>query len=88
MPLPDFRLAPNACPFCGAVHDAATAFAGFHGPEPGDAMLCWTCGAWAVYTASLTRRPPTSDEVEQIAADPGARVAWLGWLAWHGQDDR
>jgi len=35
-----------ACPTCGAKHDRATeAGDDGHSPEPGDAIICWDCGA-------------------------------------------
>ena len=82
MPLPDFRVPTSACPFCDQGADAAANVTGLHAPKAGDAMLCSSCGAWSVYTAAMTRRAPSTDETERIAADPAAQRVWWAWLAW------
>jgi hypothetical protein len=82
MPLPDFRVPSSACPFCHKDADGAAAVTGLTGPKAGDAMLCAECGAWSIYTATMARRAPTSDETEAIALDPKAQRAWLYWAAW------
>jgi hypothetical protein len=75
--LPDFRVPPSDCPLCGTEADGALATTGLRGPEEGDAFLCSACGTWGIFTATLARRFPTSDEAEAIALSPNAqRVRW------------
>lgn len=79
--LPDFRVPGSACPHCGAWADGALATTGIEGPEAGDPMLCSACGNWCIYTEVLTRRAPTADEAEAIAADAHAQHVREVWAA-------
>lgn len=38
-------------------------------PDPGDATICLYCGGLMVFSAELTLRKPTRDELEQMLAD-------------------
>lgn len=80
MRLPDYRLAPTWCPYCGALADAAANATNVGPPKPGDATLCWACGAWSMFTETATRRAPNADEVEQLALDEAALIVRALWL--------
>jgi len=77
--LADFRIPPSDCPHCGVSHDGALATSGIRPPEDGDASLCAACGSWSIFTAIGTRRFPTSEESERLAADPTSRRARWAW---------
>ncbi len=69
----------HACPFCGAIHDRVTCVTDDQRPNADDISLCIQCGEWSIFTADLTLREPTEDELLEISHDReciAARHAW------------
>lgn len=71
---------PSTCPFCGQRHDAVTStntddtrFI----PQDGDATICFTCGAFAIFDSSGGLRKPTKAEQRVLDRDhQTVRAAW------------
>lgn len=58
-----FRLPPDACPWCGAAQDAASAMVGkIRAPMPGDMGVCISCSQVTFYNDDLSMRRATARE--------------------------
>jgi hypothetical protein len=77
------RHVPTACPWCGEMHDAATAVGHDAAPKPGDLTICADRGEWSFYTAGNGRRRPTDGEFVWIGEDLHCRMlkAWCRFNA-------
>lgn len=62
---------PSRCPFCRAVHEAATCVTGKAAPEDGDATLCIRCGNVAIFDEAepFGLRMPTRRESRALLRD-------------------
>jgi hypothetical protein len=87
-----YELNNRACPTCGAEMTRAS-FINAPQPIPGDAGLCFECGALHVFGEGLTVRRPTAEEVRQLQVEQpelwakierlsGQLVEYKAWLKW------
>jgi hypothetical protein len=74
----------SKCPFCDYVMDRVSVVdAKTQLPEDGDIGLCLHCLEWMIFDSRLEHmtRKPTTEEYEEIVADPVTtallRAAWL-----------
>jgi hypothetical protein len=77
------RLPPHHCPHCSKLLNSATHAPGqpdIRPPEPDDITLCFGCGEFCLFTADMTLRKPTEDELIEIGLDPDARQARENWV--------
>ena len=68
------------CPYCNYLVDAATPIDKQPiAPEPGDYLLCISCGEFSIETDMMTIRKPTFDEAEAIELDNDCQRARWAW---------
>jgi hypothetical protein len=68
------------CPHCGTSTPLATSTQDNGAPRPGDFTMCIACGRWGTFTADLTLRKPTSEELGELGRNGYAVRAHLAWL--------
>ena len=74
------------CPWClKGINAAAPAEGGDDAPGEGDVTICFECGEWCLFTAEMTLRKPTDDELTEIALDPNYQTVGQAWV--DAQDD-
>ena len=70
-------IAGTRCWNCGTMNDAATDAYGDARPEPGDASVCFTCGAVGIFDGraggAMFVRAPIAAEAAVFEADPNIR---------------
>jgi hypothetical protein len=74
----DGKVLPESrCPNCGHLIDAASPTPGDEGrPQPGDIAVCIQCRHVALFDEAMRLRPPTPDELKEIAAEnPEVEIA-------------
>lgn len=59
------------CLSCGAEMTAATNVTGKGMPEVGDATVCLYCGHLMIFDVGLALRPPTDQEIIELAGNAG-----------------
>lgn len=59
---------PTRCPYCRAVHEAATGVTGAVSPNDGDISMCIQCGRLSIFedAAPHGTRKPTEHEFKQL----------------------
>src|ERR1700722_14859433 len=63
----DTEVPEHNCPHCGKKQDR---FAGEGSPKPGMIGICIGCGGLSIITDRLTERMPTSQENQELNANP------------------
>jgi len=61
-PFRDYRLAPDACPDCGHLLDAASTRGDGGPPEPGNLTVCIACASVLAWGTNMRLRPATFAE--------------------------
>lgn len=64
----------NSCPVCGHPFDCASDLLTDAMPKVGDISMCIECGAASVFTADLTSRAPTVEEMGDWDAKTCTRI--------------
>lgn len=58
-----FRVPPEPCPHCGAVHDGAGSLIHDSRPKPGDVTVCILCAGVGEFTEDLKLRPLSDSDI-------------------------
>jgi hypothetical protein len=64
------RVKESNCLNCGRTLDAATSVDGEETPEPDCITICLRCGHIMAFTADLSLRALTEEEIYEIAGEP------------------
>jgi hypothetical protein len=72
----DAPIVPQPCLGCGKILDTSSPAGNQERPHEGALSICWDCGHVQVFDENLRFRPPTDDEIVEIAGHP-AMVAAL-----------
>jgi hypothetical protein len=72
---PDKRTPGSPCVACSRILDCSCEVGGASTPSPGDVSLCAYCGAINIFTETLTCRPASVAEEQEIAGDPLVQAA-------------
>jgi hypothetical protein len=70
------RIKPSACPWCGKLHDCASAVDGSTDPpRAGDVTVCIACASPLVFAADLSLRKATREEERRMNRNPTFALA-------------
>jgi hypothetical protein len=69
----------TTCPHCGKRNELARNVTGARRPRMGDAVICITCGRWAIVDHAGALRLPTDIEAIALAADYHAGIVRKAW---------
>lgn len=73
----EHQVEKQKCPTCGQENDRASCPYSDDAPRPGDVSVCIACQNLHVYTDSLTLRPVTEKDIEDMPLDAVAQIQRL-----------